>query len=381
MKNIVPAFISNLFERQASVLGWLWVRDDHVVTSDLRPVRAATDFVNGDDYVVLRLAEMYLRVTRVLWKEFYPLVHSFVAYGDTAAPRSVAAIAGPGQLKELGTDNLDRLIGLAYRLAGPLVYDGQDIELLAGLYAVPAKDGAKVLIDTLSQLSGLVPTLKQATDVANIVKGGIEGLLGISGTRLTLGIHDVLRATGAARRAPRPRPGFLVAINAPAASVSPQQLWIKGGRLFEGPTPVAAQPFASHDMMLFELHRGPSRASSWATMPQLAPHAVEFGVLLKGDDAVAGLKAKLNKAYVSFETDLEALDDLNKPDKTAIRAMVADDLKQRVGKIDGGGLFEIRSVGGVTQEVEVRGFSPLAIPDPPVGAPLPSRQGGVPLFA
>jgi hypothetical protein len=377
--NLVPDFINKLFERQAKGLGWVWIPDEHVVDEKLNEVAREPDFVNGDDYVVLRLAEMYLKTTRVLWKESYPLVHSFVAYGDPAAPRSIAAIAGPGQLKELGTDNLDRLIGLAYRLAGPWVYDGQDIELLAGLYAVPARDGAKVLIDTLAQLSGLIPALKQATDVAGIVKGGVEGLLGISGTKLTLGIHDALRAPGkgVGRTA---RPGFLVAINAPADSVQADQLWIKGGRLYEGPNPLAAQAFASHDMMLFELHRGPSRVQTWATLPPLFPHATAFDAIYKGDVAGAELKAKLNKAFVLFETDLRAVDDLTKPDKAAIRALVADDLKQRVAKIDGGGLFETRSVGGEKKEIEVRAFSPLALPDLPAGAPLPSRTEGLPVF-
>ncbi|NEH49580.1 hypothetical protein GR210_12385 [Rhizobium leguminosarum] len=377
--NIIPDFITNLFERQAKVLGWVWIPDNHIVDEKSDEVALEADFVNGDDYVVLRLAEMYLKTTRVLWRESYPLVHSFVVYGDPAAPRSIGAIAGPGQLKELGTDNLDRLIGLAYRLAGPFVYDGQDIELLAGLYAVPAKDGAKVLIDTLAQLSGLVPALKQATDVAGIVKGGMEGLLGIAGTKLTLGIRDALRAPGkgVGRAA---RPGFLVALNAPADSVAQDQLWIKGGRLYEGPNPLAARLFDSHDMMLFELHRGPSRSATWATLPALSPHATAFDAIFKGGAATAELKTMLNKAFVVFETDLRAIDDLTRPDKAAIRASVADDLKDRMAKIDGGGLFETRSVGGQRKEIEVRGFSPLMLPDAPAGSPLPSRAEGLPVF-
>jgi hypothetical protein len=378
--SIVPDFILKLFERQAVVLGWAWVPDGHNVSANNTVLPVEPPFVVGDDYVVLRLAEMYLRTTRILWKESYPLVHSFVGYGDPAAPRSVATVAGPGQLKELGTDNLDRLIGLAYRLAGPTVYDGQDIELLAGLYSVPAADGAKLLIDTLAQLSGLVPALKQATDVANIVKGGVEGLLGISGTKLTLGIHDVLRSqVPAGGRAAHP--GFIAAINAPSASIDPKRLWIKAGRLYEGENPVAARPFDSHDMMLFELHRGPSRTPSWATLPKLALHSAVFDGLLKGETVVADLKTKLNRAYVTFETDVNGLDDLTKPDKAAIRAMVAKDLQERVAKIDGGGLFENRSVSGLDQRIELRGFSARMIPDLPAGMSLPSRSEGLPLFA
>lgn len=377
--SIIPEFMMQIFQRDGAVLGWVYVPDDHRVSADLKPLPTEPPFAAGDDYVVLRLAEMYLKTTRVLWKESYPLVHSFVSYGDPAAPRSIASIAGPGQLKELGTDNLDRLIGLAYRLAGPIVYDGQEIELLAGLYAVPAKDGAKLLIDTLAQLSGLVPALKQATDIANIVKGGVEGLLGIGGTRLTLGIHDSFRLANAGAGRPA-RPGFFVAINAPSETVRPEQLWIRDGRLYEGPTPMAAKPFASHDMMLFELHRGPTRAMGWATLPKLVPHATQFDTIFKSNIAVADLKIKLNQAFVAFETDLRAIDDLTGPDKAAIRALVATDLKQRVEKIDGGGLFETRSVGGIAAQTELRGFSPIAIPDPPAGVPLPKREEGLAVF-
>lgn len=372
--SIVPDFLIRLFQKEAKVLGWLRIPDDHRVTADLVPLAVEPDFVVGDDYVVLRLAEMYLKTIRVLWKESYPLVHSFIAYGDPSAPRSVATIAGPGQLKELGTDNLDRVIGLAYRLAGPLVYDGQDIELLAGLYAVPAKDGAKMLIDTLGQLSGLVPALKQATDIANIVKGGLEGLLGISGTRLTLGIHD---AVGHGRPA---RPGFIVAINAAADSVKPEQLWIRDGRLYEGDTPFAAEPFASHDMMLFELHRGPSRAATWATLPILTPHVTVFSTTLKNYATVPELKTALDKEFRAFEIDLRFADDLTNPDKAAIRALVSNDLQQRVIAIENGGLFETRSVAGQSQQIDLREFSPLLLPDVPAGAPLPSRDEGIPIF-
>jgi hypothetical protein len=374
--SIIPQFLTALFQREALVLGWVWVPDNQVVTATNQPVQPQPDFGVGHDYVMLRLAEMYLKKTRVLWKEFYPVVHSFVAYGDPAGQRSVATVAGPGQLKDLGTDNMDRLINLACSLAGPMVYDGQDIELLAGLYAVPAKDGAKLLIDTLSQLSGMAPALKQLTEVAGIVKGGMEGLLGLSGTALKLGIHDVLRApgAGAGRTA---RPGFIVAINGPADRINPASLWIKDGRLFEGPNPIAARPFDSYDMMLFEIHRGPSRASTWATQPKLAPHVQLFDVALRESPVNV---QKVNKLFVDFEADVGLIDDLTLPDKAAIRAMVGDDIKSRVAKIRGGGLIEERSVAGEQKRVAIGGFSPLDIPDLPPGLPLPARAQGQPLL-
>lgn len=374
----IPDFLDRLFRRQAQALGWQWIPEANVVDGHNRPVAAEPAFATGDDYVVLRLAEMYLKTTRVLWREYYPVVHSFVAHGDPLAQRSIATVAGPGQLKDLGSANLDRLIGLAYRLAGPVVYDGQDIELLAGLYAVPAADGAKVLIDTLSQLTGLIPALKQATEVAGIVKAGTEGLLGLADTQLALGVRDTLRPAGAGHGRTA-RPGFVVAVNAPQAQLKPAQLWVREGRLYEGPNPVAARPFDSHDMMLFELHRGPSRTASWATLPALAARAKAFDAALR-DTPADQLPAAINAAFRQFEADLRGIDDLSQPDKAAIRALVGEDLKARVKAIQGGDLIETRSVAGAPTRVELRGFRPRDLAEPPPGVALPARTEGEPLF-
>jgi hypothetical protein len=374
LATIIPAVLRDAFTRNAEVLGWKWVPDDHVVDSSQQPVAPAPAFGVRQDYVVLRLAEMYLKKTRRLWREYYPVVHAFVAYGDPAAQRTLASIAGPAQLKELGTDNLERLIGLAYRLAGPTVYDGQDIELLAGLYAVPARDAARLLIDTLSQLTGLVPALKQATDLTAIIKDGVEGLLGISGTRLALGIHDALRApnAGVGRTA---RPGFVVAVNAPASSIKEEWLWVKGGRLCEGPNPIAATEFKSNDMMLFELHRGPSRAPNWATLPSLAQHSANFDTALR-QTSTAELPGKINNLFRRFELELGGIDNLTDPDKAAIRAIVAGELKRRVEVISGGGLIEEKSVDGPGIQIDPRSFHPVDFADFPAGPELPSRPEG-----
>lgn len=374
----IPSFFEKLFVKRAQSLAWHWIPDGHVVDAQMRPVAQEPPFGVGQDYVVLRLAEMYLKTIRVLWREYYPVVHAFVAYGDPAAQRTMTTIAGPGQLKDLGTPNLDRLIGLAYRLAGPIVYDGQDLDLLAGLYAVSAKDGAKPLIDTLSQLSGIVPGLAQANTVAGILKSGVEGLLGLGDTELTLGVRDSLRLPGTGQGRPA-KPGFLAAINAPQSELGAAELWIRDGRLYQGPNPPSARPFESHDMMLFELHRGPSRAAVWATLPGLAARAKAFDTILR-DASEADLPKKVNDEFRAFEADLRTIDDLTQPDKAAIRAMVATDLKKRVEQIRSGNLIEFRDAAGVAHKVNPRAFSPRSLPEPPPGLTMPARADGEPLF-
>src|SRR5271166_5620189 len=159
LEDLVPRSLRDIFVRDGKQLGRVRIPEGHVLDENGDPAQFAPAFAVGDDYLVMRLAEMFLRRTRVLWREFYPVVHAFVVHGDPAAPKTLATVAGPGQLKDLDANNLERVIGLAYRLAGPLVYDGQDVEVLTGLYAVPSASGARALIETVSQLSGIIPAL------------------------------------------------------------------------------------------------------------------------------------------------------------------------------------------------------------------------------
>jgi hypothetical protein len=125
------------------------------------------------------------------------------------------------------------------------------------------------------------------------------------------------------------KPGFLVAVNAPSSAVRPETLWVNSGRLYEGPNPFAAVEYKSYDMMLFELHRGPSRTSTWATLPPLASHANAFDVALR-ETASQELGRKINDLYHRFELDLRKIDELTDPDKAAIRGLVASELRNRV---------------------------------------------------
>ncbi len=376
--SILPDWLTKLFTGQAKVLSWYWVPDDHVYDGQLQRVALGAPFVAGDDYVVLRLSEMYLKTIRMLWRDRNPVVHAFVEYGDPAAqPRpSVTAVAGPGQLKDLGAVNLDRLIGLSYRLAGPFVYDGQDIDVVAGLYAVPVHDGAKPLVDTLSQLAGLMPGLAQASQLAGVLKTGVDGLLGLADTELVLGIRDTFKSSAPGRIA---KPGFLVAINAPETALDPQKLWIKDGRLYLGDKPPTARPFDAYDMMLFELHRGPSRLSTFATLPALVPRMRELDDILRtaSDDE---LKPKLNASYRAFEDALRAASELTAPDRAAIRSLVADDLTKRVTAALNNHLFEVRDATGAQAKVAPRAFSARSLPEVKPDAPLPARPDGQPLF-
>jgi hypothetical protein len=356
-------FLKGIFQREGQSLAHFEVLPDHVADNNKNPVELDEAFRVSDDYVVISIAEMFLGKTRVLWREFYPVVHSFVNYGNPQAPKDVASVAGPGQLKDLGTANLDRVIGLAYTLAGPIVYDGQPIELLSGLYAVPAKDGAAILIQTLSQLSGLVPQLGQAVQLAGILKGGAEQLLGLDGTKLTVGLHQTFY-TPATAQGLLARPGFVVAAYQPAQQVDPAKMWVIGGRLYYGDDPVSAEPAGKYDYILFQLSKGPSRVPTWATIPALAGHSAKFDEILKTTPPEK-VTDELHAEYRRFDSSLRASPDLTKPDQNAIRALVKLDLKERSDAIISGDEFLSRSAGEAPVSTTPKEFRPslLEIPD------------------
>src|SRR5437764_11104988 len=158
--------IFTLFDAKAKQLFWRALDPSHIV--GLPPPQL---FVKDQSYFVIRLMEMYLASSRKLWRQMYPLLHGYTACGTFQQH----ALAGPGQLHELGDTNLDRISNLNQILAGPVPYDGEEVSMLAGLYSVPGHDSAKALIETLGALATASGTsYGEVLPTANIVKNGID---------------------------------------------------------------------------------------------------------------------------------------------------------------------------------------------------------------
>lgn len=358
----LPDFLDRLLRGRAQHLHWAVVPPDQVLPDQGGPPPAAQPpFVAGEDYIVVRLAEMFLRETRRLWREQHGMVHAYVTTGDPKKPTQHTAIAGPGQLKELGSEGLDRLVSLSHRLAGPVVHDGQDIELLVGLYAVPGQNHAKVLIEMLGAVAALAaPAASEALALAEAVRNGLEGVLGLKGTSLQLGVHETLRAADATGHVPaggKPlRPSFLAGIALPAGDIDPGRLWIRGGSLRFGDSPFATQPFDRADYLLVEVARGPSRKLSWPLLSGLGGFEAAFSEALATPGDVAVKEAKLNEVWPRFETAVMGCPDLTgKPDGTtgdrqAVISLMAASLRERLDTIRSGKGWERKSARGAGRQ-------------------------------
>jgi hypothetical protein len=321
----------DIFTAKSQQLYWAPLPESNVVDG-AKP----SPIEKNQAYFVLRMKEMYVAYSRKLWRKLYPMLHSFVEHGKTQEN----AIAGPGQLRELGDSNLERIVNLNYRLAGPTVFTGEDLSILAGLYSVPGEDAAKALIDTVASVASLGGVaLGSSVQIAQAVKSGVESILGLDGSRLQLGIRDTVNAGKPLRS------GYYLGISAPAGEVDIRTLWLKDGRLVQGEDPMVSGAYQDHDYMVLEIERRDTR-DDWPSLPGIAEYQNQFGAIMAdGKLAVADKKGRLKDLWPSFQQSLAASLLLTAPDRENIAHSVSKDLNARLDAMEHGNPFETRSWG------------------------------------
>ena len=343
-------------------MAWGRIPADHVVGT-----KQPKAFVTNDDYVIVRLGSMFLKDSRVLWLKLSPLAHSTVDMAGRTTPRQETAVIGPVQFGDLATAPAERSVVLNQRLAGPAVWRGGDLTVAAGLFAVPRDQAAVALLDTLGQLASLaLPGLAQGLEIAKIVKTGVEGVLGLDGTRPVLAVKVALGDPASSPLGSESAPCVLAGIAAPSTDVAFDRLWVRDGRLLEGATPDALRPYESHDHLLVTVERGAPR-QDWRGLPSLTPHEKAFDAVLRTTGLTKKTAAeKMNAAFVSFDADLTVAEDLTDSDKDRIRSEVVAELKSRLErKFQGpfGAAVETRSVRGAVRTSDSEGFDFLDVGD------------------
>jgi hypothetical protein len=311
-----------------------------------------SDITNDQAYFLLRLKEMYLRTTRVVLRKYYPMLHGYAAYSG----QEVHSVSGPGQLRELGDRNLERLINLNTRLTDVTAYKGGDVDILVGLYAIPGQDAGEVLINTLSSVASLAGlAVGQAMQIANLVKTGVEGMLGLNTAALQLGVRDTFYPENPFRS------GHYVGVNAPAERVDLSQLWLRDGRLVKGPDPFRSRPYDDFDYMVLELEHREYR-DDWPRLPGMIESNDKFDQVM-GDKGLkpAQKREQLGLLWPEFQNALDTSPFLVEPDRQRIAKSVADHLEAMLQKKNP---FETRSwEGDGTRRIDPEKFDMLDVPD------------------
>jgi hypothetical protein len=315
--------VLDIFRTQGQHLFWERMDDARVVG---RPT--GEEFKPDEAYAVVRLAEMFLGTSRVLWRKRSPLVHAFVTSG---AGKEQHTVAGPGQLQDLGERNLDRVILLNFRVAGPTPYRGDELQLLTGLYSVPREDTAAALINTVGALAGLVsPEAAGAADIAKVVKAGVDSILGLGETQ---------------------------------AQVDTGALWIRDGRLLQGNSLALADPYRDHDYLIVQIERL-ERLPDWPSVPGLRVYEKAFKDILSSGKTKEAMYADLAPRWPQFTEALVNSPYLTRHDADEIAKDVEVDLKKRIEAGATNNPFETRGWGtDTTQQLDPREVDFGAVPE------------------
>jgi len=340
--NKVVDNVRDIFVQKGQHLFWSRFPAEHIY-----PTYTEEPIENDQAYFLLRMKEMFLKRTRVLWRKSYPMLRGYVKYGN----KEELSVTGPGQLKELGETNPERVTNLNHRLAGPIPYIGDDVTVVVGLYAVPGQDATKALIETVGQLAALGGVgLGQALAVTSIVKSGAEAIVGMNETSLSLGVEDTFYTGGNSFRS-----GVYVGISAPKTEVKLDELWLKSGNLVKGRDPNVGRPYEDYDYMVLEVERRTGR-EDWPGLPKIVDFNDQFAVVMR--DAALDVKTKrtrLAALWPQFQQALSECPYLITPDRTQIEVSVAKDLKNRLDAMENNNpFFETRAWG----EPVIRNVSP-----------------------
>jgi hypothetical protein len=208
-----------------------------------------------------------------------------------------------------------------------------------------------------------------AGELLQVVKAGVDNVLGLSSTKLRLGVIDDFTATDRP-----PASGYHVGIAAPEKDIPESELWIRGGRLVRGAAPPVAKGYTGHDYLVINV-QATERRDDWPGLPAARAHndAIAAAMMDTTTD-VAAKRQRLNDLWPGFMEGLIASDDLTRRDAECIASDVRADLQKRLMAMTSGSPFETKAFGE-TYVQDPAAFDFAMVPPYP-DAPVP--KAGVP---
>lgn len=315
-------FFDRILRTQSSAPAHFTIADDHLLDGVAQD--APTFFTPHKSYFEIRLKQMMLRDKREYWRGFRPFSTFVTGFLHDGQAREAPFLVGPDLLGEraqtLGGDSVEYR---NLRIAGPYPYEGDDVQLFAGLSRTEAGNWA---VQTL----GLLETFAKAFDVSKVTQyieiaaplvKGIEGFLGMRDIELRMGLQRAYEQPvgrgGAGPSTLRARHELL--LNLPDTGLDPltiqRRFWVKDGRLFFGDRPETARPYQDADFLLFEI-RPVLMRNDYTTFPF---HAVNWQETVKaiwdGSERLARQKLRLTAAT------LVQCGDIVRPQRNALLKM------------------------------------------------------------
>jgi hypothetical protein len=313
----------NLFSSNARQLIWTRVEDvDRNLGPPVEPF---------EGYYSVRVAEMFVRDARVLWRKYLPMVNCVVTRGTIEQ----ASLIGPMQIKQFGEAALDNVMVLNQPLSGPVVHTDEEFGLTVGLMSVLSQDLGQVMLDTASSVSSIMMLdIGAAAKLAPVFKSAVEGILGLKDVRLQVGIMERFAQPGNPLK-----PALYVGIAAPKADVKLSEIRYFDGTLKIGPDRRSAVDFREFDFMVVLIESRTNRPD-WASLPELFGFDAQFSKALLEKTHEDRLKS-LKPIQDAFINAVQGSANLSNPDKKWLPKMMTTQLQQRLDQLKAGA-FELK---------------------------------------
>ncbi|MBK8986360.1 MAG: hypothetical protein IPM39_09805 [Chloroflexi bacterium] len=274
---------------------------------------AAVPLVTEESYLRLRLARMFLKNRRELFKTHYPVVNAQMHFPGLDGEVEVNFVVQPDLPGQGEGAELVDVVTMNQTLLGPVLYRGGDLKLLLGLYAVPGEDWAQRFIkvaEGVSQLAMSAP-LATAVSLANVIKTSVENSFASDSLDLRLGLDSELRAGDWLQT------GYLVMIAAPDEQLNPGALRITDGELRDADGNI----YTAHDYLVLAIEVT-SQRSDW----QALGYGTLWQKLLKTAADADDIQA-VKESYTTFSGAILASADLSWSDRSAIATLAQQRIK------------------------------------------------------
>jgi hypothetical protein len=264
-----------------------------------------------ETYFKLKLSRMFIRHSREFFQTKYPVVHALMRFAGMDEILEVHQVITPSVPGDAGAGELKKVIMVDQILLGPILYRGDSLELLIGLYAAPGDDWAEKFISLAQSVSAIAiqGPVSTAIALAKPVKESIDGLLKTDSLKLKTGLKSTLEKKNWFQ------PGYLAIISAPANEVDQRSLRVKEGILVQSSN---GKYYEEHDYFLLEIEALDRRedwqrlgfGSLWNRLLELAAEE---------DD-----KERVGEKYMQFTGAVLASPDLSWTDRQTIVKLAQD---------------------------------------------------------
>ncbi|WP_196592945.1 hypothetical protein [Pectinatus sottacetonis] len=311
-----------------SLIDWftsLFVRESkHYVFTSVPSDVEKIEFKEGQQYFRLRLAEMFLKDDRKLFRTYVPVVSSVVElqFGSNAA-QQLPNVAGPLSLS-LSENSLGKGVELNYPLTNLVPYRGGTVSISAALLSYCRKDYLQSFLNLANGISSLL-TIGQLSTTLKVVDStvrAIQDLLDGGDKDVRLVFHNTYSGTDSLGGVSLSN-GYFVIIGTDANNFATKKLFVKNSQLQFGDDAASAKPLTGYDYMLFSieaaLHRDDFRY--FDEYDGLLDMAIEKGITDKtAGDAV--IRAAILAVFKS--------NDLTYVDKTRVAVALKKEYEDRI---------------------------------------------------